>query len=200
MGWILSWFGVLVQLYLILENRTASVPETLLRFFTFFTILSNILVAICFTASFSHSFYDTTFFTRSVVQGAVTVYILIVGAVYNLVLRFLWNPQGLQMLVDELLHTVVPIYYTAYWFFFVPKDRLQWSCIPRWLIFPAIYLITVLVRGAFTGYYPYPFLEVTQFGYPKVLLNALYILAGFIVFSVALIGVARKMTAKKMPA
>ena len=46
---IVSWFAVALQLYLIILNRVASLPETIVRFFSFFTIQTNILVAICFT-------------------------------------------------------------------------------------------------------------------------------------------------------
>ena len=94
-GALLAWAAVLLQLFLILQNRTVSVTETLLRFFTFFTILSNLLVAICFTVTAMWSRYPGAFFARPVVQSAVTVYIIIVGVVYNLVLRFFVGTTGI---------------------------------------------------------------------------------------------------------
>jgi hypothetical protein len=48
-GAFISWLAEILQLYLIIVNRTASIPETIIRFFSFFTILTNILVAVCFT-------------------------------------------------------------------------------------------------------------------------------------------------------
>jgi len=48
------------------------------------------------------------FFEAGVIT-AITVYITIVGLVYNVILRFLWKPEGLQFIVDELLHTVIPL-------------------------------------------------------------------------------------------
>lgn len=195
-GALLAWVAVLLQLYLILQNRTNSVTETLFRFFTFFTILSNILVALCFTASLRQVRYQQAFFARASVQSAVAVYIIVVGVVYNLVLRFLWAPQGLQRVVDELLHTIIPVYYFIYWLLYVPKTKLRWKNIFPWLIFPACYLAVILVRGAYTGYYPYPFLEVTKLGYTKVFFSATYILAAFLLFSIIIIAIARKQ--KKM--
>lgn len=44
---ILGWFALGSQLYLIIQNRIVSVPETVVRYFSFFTILTNLLVAIC---------------------------------------------------------------------------------------------------------------------------------------------------------
>ena len=47
---VIGWFALISQLYLIIENRIASVPETIVRYFSYFTILTNILVALCATA------------------------------------------------------------------------------------------------------------------------------------------------------
>jgi hypothetical protein len=46
---IIVWFAVLMQYVLMIENRVASIGETTIRFFSFFTILTNSLVAIYFT-------------------------------------------------------------------------------------------------------------------------------------------------------
>jgi len=48
-GAVITWLAVLLQFYLTIENRIASIPETIIRFFSFFTILTNTLIAICFT-------------------------------------------------------------------------------------------------------------------------------------------------------
>jgi len=44
-----GWFSLIAQFYLIIINRTTSVGETIIRYFNFFTILTNILVALCAT-------------------------------------------------------------------------------------------------------------------------------------------------------
>ncbi len=49
-GAFLGWFAVLVQFVLMIQNRQAGVGETIVRFFSFFTILTNSLVAAYFTA------------------------------------------------------------------------------------------------------------------------------------------------------
>ena len=49
LGMIVTWTAVILQLYLIMLNRSVSMMETLIRFLEFFTILTNIAVAICFT-------------------------------------------------------------------------------------------------------------------------------------------------------
>ncbi len=192
-GALAAWSAVILQLYLIIENRTVSIPETLLRFFTFFTILSNILVATCFTVlALKPGFGSSNFFSRAGVLSAVTVYIAIVGTVYQLVLRPLWDPQGLQKIVDELLHSFTPLYFLLFWLLYVPKLTLQWQNIFPWLLFPLCYLIIILLRGAVADYYPYPFVNVAQLGYGKVLLNCGIMLMAFLLFSVLLISVGKR--------
>lgn len=46
---VIAWFAVTAQYYLILENSPTPKLETTLRFFSYFTILTNSLVALCFT-------------------------------------------------------------------------------------------------------------------------------------------------------
>ena len=136
-GAFLGWSSLIFQFYLILANRQASVPETIIRYFTFFTILTNLLVALCFTFLLldPHS-RAGKFFSSASTLTAITTYIILVGIVYNVVLRFLWNPQGLQKLVDELLHTVNPLLFLLFWILFVPKTGLQWRSVFVWLILP----------------------------------------------------------------
>ncbi len=184
-GTLLGWFALIVQFYLIIENRTASVPETILRFFGFFTILTNILVALCFSFVLAGK---NAFFHKPGTQAAIGVYILVVGLVYNLVLRFLWAPTGLAWLVDELLHLVMPLLYLVYWFIYGSKQALQWRHVWAWLLYPLAYILYTLLRGSIVDYYPYPFINVTELGYPAVLRNSL--LLTFVFLGLALLFVA----------
>ena len=191
-GAIVAWSAVILQLYLIIVNRTVSIPETLLRFFTFFTILCNILVAICFTVlSVKPVVENGMFFSRSSVLSAVTVYITIVGTVYQLALRSIWDPQGLQKIVDELLHSFTPAYFILFWFLFVRKYALRWQQILPWLTFPLCYLIIILFRGAAADYYPYPFVNVTKLGYARVFLNCGMVLIAFLFFSALVVALGK---------
>lgn len=185
-----GWFGLITQFYLIIVNRSASVGETIIKYFTFFTILSNVLVTICCTGLL-FSTTSSGFFSEADVQAALAVYIAIVGITYNLTLRRIWAPQGLQRVVDELLHVVIPILFSLYWALFVPKNTLEWMDIFPWMIFPLVYLGIVLLRGAFSGWYPYPFINVKAIGYPRTLINCLFMSIAFIVVSLAAIAIGK---------
>lgn len=191
-GAALGWLALILQFYLIITNRTASIAETIVRYFSFFTILTNILVALCFTVLLVTPYSRWgNFFARPAILTAIAVYITVVGIVYNVVLRFLWVPQGLQLIVDELLHTIIPLLFIAYWFLFVPKQILKWKNILPWLIYPAIYCIYSLTRGAIVAFYPYPFIDVNMLGYSKVLVNIVGLVMVFVVTSMVFVAMAK---------
>lgn len=198
LGAAICWFALIFQLYLIIHNRTASVGETLVRYFTFYTILTNFLVAICFTAEVVHKHKRRSFFTKPSALAATAVYIGVVGLVYNVVLRFAWQPTGLQRVVDELLHLIIPIYFILYWLILVPKTRLKWSKLFSWLLYPAIYLVVIMVRGGFANYYPYPFVNVATLGYKKVAINCVFVLLVFMLFSLLVIVVSRRLVKRTL--
>jgi hypothetical protein len=189
---ILGWTTVVLQFYLILLNRTTSVAETIVRFFSFFTILTNILVALCCTwILLKPDSARGQYFSRPATLTAITVYIVIVSLVYNLVLRSYWDPQGLQMWVDESLHSVIPSLFLLFWLIFVPKGKLQWKGVFPWLIYPLVYIVFILVRGALSGFYPYPFIDVGKIAYHEALINTGGLLIGFLVLSLLLVGVGK---------
>lgn len=131
----------------------ASVPETIIRYFSFFTILTNILVTVCCTVLLlKRKSKRNSFFSSYKTLTSIALYITIVGLVYNVILRFLWKPEGLQFLVDELLHTVIPVCFILFWLFFVPKAGLRWKNIFPWLLYPLVYVIYILIRGAFSDF------------------------------------------------
>jgi hypothetical protein len=191
-GALLGWFGVVGQLYLIIINRKADLFPTLIQFISYFTILTNTIVSVYFTAFWLRpSTRSVEFFSRPSVGTAITAYILLVGLTYNTILRFIWAPEGLQKIIDEILHTVNPLYFLLFWIFFIRKTKLAWRNVWSWVPYPLIYCVYVLVRGAVTNAYPYPFMDVVEHGYQAVLINCVVVTAVFLVLALALIGVSR---------
>jgi hypothetical protein len=189
---LLAWFAVIVQLILMLNNRVVGLPETLIRFFSFFTILTNLLVALFFTGRLLN--------INSVVKPgrltAVTSYILVVGIVYQLLLRQAWHPTGLQKLVDELLHTIIPLLVLLYWWLYEKGASLHYKQIGWWLVYPLVYFTYTLVRGLSTGYYPYPFINVNELGIKQALINGVFILIFFMLLQVFLIAIMKRVRRK----
>ncbi len=185
---VLAWFALLGQLYIILRYRQHSVAATVIQYFSYYTILTNILLAWICTKLFLRN-EDSS--KRQSSLTAILVYILTVGLTYNIILRALWKPEGLQLIVDNLLHTIVPFLYLVFWIFFVKKDNLKWKDVLPWLIYPFVYLIYVLIRGAISGVYPYPFIDVTQIGYTSALINSLAVTFVIVLLSLFFVWISR---------
>ncbi|WP_114750122.1 Pr6Pr family membrane protein [Pleomorphovibrio marinus] len=192
---ILAGVAVVVQFVLMWQNRQTEIPEMLIRFFSFFTILTNTLVAVYFIGK-----NRSTFKEGSSSLTAITVYILVVGLVYQIALRPIWDPQGLQKIVDELLHSVMPLMVGLYWWKYTGFIPTPWRNIPKWLIYPFSYLIYVLIRGRYSGFYPYPFLEVSDLGWQGVLINITFIVILFLFLSSLLVGLGNYKNKPKLHA
>jgi hypothetical protein len=192
---IITWFALVLQFSLSLNTTGTtgfSITKTIINFFSYFTILSNLLVAISLTVLLiSPTSKAGSFFSQATSRSAIAVYIFIVGLVYNLVLRNIWVPTGWQLVADNLLHVAVPLLYIIYWYFFTPKKTLYWKNILPWLIFPALYLSYSLLRGNIADWYPYPFIHAGDLGYGKVAVNSLFVLVAIVIVGFAVISINR---------
>jgi hypothetical protein len=177
----LGWFGMGVQLYFDIQDalvKDLPVAGHLIDYFSFFTIETNLLIALGLTI-FCARPQAEQFLTRPSVKSALVVYIIIVGVVYAVLLRNLWHPQGVRLLADMVLHDAIPFLYPFYWLAFLPKGSLRWSDPVWWLVFPVLYFLYSMLRGAAFGIYLYPFFDVAQLGFARVSMNGIGLLAGF---------------------
>jgi hypothetical protein len=197
-GALLGWFALALQLYLMLVQAPG--PERLgavITFFSFFTILTNILTALVFSAvALQPKGGWGRWLRQPSVQAATAVYIAIVGMVYQLLLRQLWNPQGAQWVADVLLHSIIPVGYMLYWLLFAPRAGLSWRDAVIWLGYPGVYLVYTLARGAVSGLYPYPFLDVKVLGYAGALTRAAGFLLVFLGMGLLVVAVGRWMRSR----
>lgn len=193
-GATLAWTSVILQFILMINNRTAPILETFIRFFSFFTILTNTLVALYYTSLLQKTTSGWhRFFNKPGTSTAVVVYITVVGLVYQLILRDVWEPQGLQMIVDELLHSIIPVYFVLYWMFSEDKSNLRLKQIGPWMLYPLIYIIYVMLRGSLSGFYPYPFINPIELGYQQVLMNTVGLIIIFVLLSVFYIWIGKSI-------
>jgi hypothetical protein len=191
----LGWFALILQFRLLLgvnANNGIGPGESLIRFFSYFTILTNTLAASVLTSAMLG--HTKTFLSRPKVQTAVAVYITIVASVYFLILRHLWQPQGPQWLADTLLHYAMPALYVTFWFAFVRKHEIEWRDSFVWLIFPLVYLCAVLARGVPSKFYPYPFLDANQLSYFEIARYSAGMFLAFLAVSLLFVAIARGVT------
>jgi hypothetical protein len=194
---IIGVFALVSQLYLTIANSSIPLGEIIIQYFSYFTILSNILVALCAAAIlFNSGSIHQKFFSRPSTVSAVTVYITVVGLIYNIILREIWTPIGWQKITNELLHVIIPLLFLVFWIFFVPKQNLKWSIL-GWFIFPLFYAVYAIIRGAFSGFYPYPFMDVDQLGYARVLINCCGMVVVFVALSFLFVAIGKFLFPKR---
>lgn len=171
----------------------------------YFTVQSNILLAlVTLAAVLRRSWWDTP--AGAVARGAVTLWICITGLVFHLLLAGTeggdFTMTGGDAATDgasvaaevsnQLLHTVTPIMALIGWLVFgSAQRRVRWRWAVLWLVYPLAYLVFALVRGAATGEYPYPFLDVAELGTGGVARWCVLLLFCFLALGLAVIGAGR---------
>jgi hypothetical protein len=196
---ILGWTALGIELAFTVSGALGKgdpLAPALIRYFSFFTILTNLLLALVLTTSCLRPNADS-FFLRPGVRTGALVYIIMVGAVYALLLSNLYHWTGFMLIADRILHVALPILYPLYWLACVEKGRLKWTYPFVWLFFPIIYFIYILLRGAITNSYPYPFLDVAKLGYDRVILNGLGLLAALLALGVVVAALDHALAVQK---
>ena len=150
----------------------------LVDYLSYFTILSNTLVAAILTAAaLAPSSRAGRFLLSPPVAMAAAVYITITALVFHFLLAHLYDLHGWTATYTHLLHYVLPPAYVLFWLVCVPKGTLRLASVPWMMLPPLVYAAWTLVHGAATGFYPYPFVDVAKLGYGAVLVHV----AGFVV-------------------
>ena len=189
----LGWFAIILQYWLIASTRSG--PDLVawtINYFSFFTTIGNILVALAMTLPWlAPRSRLAQWLLRRSVRTVIVAYIIVVGLVYHLMLRNLYNPQGWRLACVIILHYVIPPLFIIDWLAFVQKRHLSWKILFGALALPVLYIAWTLVHGAFTGFYPYPFINVARFGYAQVLMTIGAMIAAFVGLVLGLVGIGR---------
>ncbi|MDR2269650.1 MAG: Pr6Pr family membrane protein [Sphingobacterium sp.] len=198
---LMSWSAISGQFLISIDHSSMTTWELVVRFFSYFTILTNLMVAVCCSSIvlFSQNKIGI-FFSKPTTITAVTLYILIVGLVYNVILRPLWQPVGIARVTDEMLHSLIPILVLIFWSKLIDGNVLQWGSVLSWLLYPLIYLLYTLWHGAFSGFYPYPFMDVSVLGINRVLMNSLMITLAFLLIGLLLILIHKRVSKSRQKA
>jgi hypothetical protein len=173
----LGWVTIVARLYLRVVESEYSPLESIVQFFSYFTILTNLLVTIyCTSQLISLKQNSNPRLQKPENLTALTVFILIVGIVYHIALKPIWNPEGLTMVLSEIHHTVVPLGTLILWILLKNKGMIQLKSLLKWLLYPVLYISFTLIRGSFSNFYPYPFLNVSDLGLATVAKNSILLL------------------------
>jgi hypothetical protein len=152
---LLGFSSIVTEMAVIIERGKFNA----VNFFSYFTIETNILVvvtlllsAVAIAADKSNKF--------DLLRSATTVYILVVGIGFSLLLSGLDGVELTAVPWDNVvLHYIIPVAMLADFLTDRPRRKLAFKKALLWLLFPVMYATYSLVRGGMTGWYPYPFLN-----------------------------------------
>ena len=180
---LLGFVAVSIQFYFSFNRHMADGKSALYainHFFSYFTILINTSVALMLGSAvvFKKSKLSLWFLNPNV-NGAFCLYILVVGIIYYVLLNNTWKPIGAEYFASHTLHGFVPTMYTFIWYKYLRTSVLKFLDPLKWLVFPLVYFIYLLIRGTVVEKYPYFFVDPTKIGYVGVALYSIGILVFF---------------------
>ncbi|WP_206996696.1 Pr6Pr family membrane protein [Trinickia mobilis] len=150
------------------------------NYFSYFTNISNLFASAVLLAGVVRNGRPAS---RTVdrLRAAATVYLLVTGIVYALLLAPIDAvTHATPTFNNWVLHRVMPTAMVADWLIEPPRTRIRLREAWVLLLFPILYVGYTLVRGALVGWYPYPFLDPQSNGYRFVVEHLLLITGGSI--------------------
>lgn len=143
------------------------------NFFSFFTIESNLFACTVLLAS---AIAPVSSRRLDLFRGASTVFMVTVFVVFAVLLAGLDASVLTAVPWDNtVLHQIVPAAVLVDWLLEPPAERIGLRDAVVWLVVPIVYLTYSLARGAWVGWYPYPFLDPGHEGYVRVAMVSLAI-------------------------
>ncbi len=163
---IIALGGLALQFWLMtMYPESRSITQTATRFLSFFTIQTNMLIAVCMLLpALTPSSLASQLLCKPSLRTAVMSYSALVGIIYFVLLRNIGDDDGLERRADQILHYVTPAMFLIDWLVWVPRGRVPFGVVPAYLLYPGLYCVWMLLYGALTGWYPYPFVNAARLG------------------------------------
>lgn len=176
--------GVVMEVVVALVDgpgEAGSTLERLVRLFSYFTVLSNVLVCVVAVLLAVQPARDGRLFRVARLDALLCI--AVTGIVYNAVLRGLVELSAAGAVSNALLHVVSPLLVVVGWTLFGPRPRIDRSTVGWSLVAPLAWIAYTFVRGEVVGWYPYPFLDAAENGYASALLSTLVVAVVFLVLA-----------------
>jgi len=170
--------------FVVIRQADISVGQNGFRldhFFSYFTILSNILADAVLVI---YGLFPLIARRADAWRGAAALYIAITGVIYNALLRNV-DVATSEAWLNEVLHVVIPVVMALDWLIVAQVRAVSWKLSLAWLGFPLAYVAYSLIRGPIVDWYPYPFIDPRRpGGYWRVVGYSVVIAAVMAVLSV----------------
>jgi len=196
---LVAVIALVLQLYLVVTGEnildssavTTALPEQVRRYFSYFTIQANLLVAVSMYLVVRDRIDSQLF---RVVRLASLVGITVTGIVAAVALPPSPSYTTGSLVCDRLLHIVVPVLTFVGWVAFGPRGRVTRDDLLPSLIWPVLWLAATLALGPLVDWYPYPFLNVGSIGLGRTLLNCAVIAVLFLALAALALWADRRLS------
>lgn len=184
------FFGVLTLIAVVKQFAVhTQMGFSVVNFFSYFTILSNLFAGIVLIfGAFQLITHRQPSASTDLIRGMAVVNMALVGIVFSVLLRDVELGYLLPW-INTVHHDIMPIAVVLEWLLQPPRTKLGARHLLLCQVFPLLYLVYVLVRGAIVGWYPYPFLNPANVGgYGGVVayvigIVVVFVIAGWLLFT-----------------
>ncbi len=192
---LMTWAALIANASHLIANSIYPFGETLLRLLSNYSVVTNLMVAIACTFLYvTKGLGAGQFFIKASVLTAIAVYVSVAAIAYNTFFRFAWKASGTELMINEIMHTLIPLFFLSFWWNATARITMKWTSVFHWLVFPTIYLGFILMRGESTGFFPYALLNAEHLGMAVALSNALILVVMFAVVALLLVAVGKWMS------
>ena len=168
---LVGLFALGLQYGLMIGTDPGRIAALTLNFFSFFTILTNVLVMLAMLLPVIAGRTGAGGAMASPgVRAAVTMYA-----------------------VNILLHYVMPSAMLIDWLAFVPRGQLTRRDPARWLLFPLVYGGWTLAHGFATDWWPYWFVDVSELGLARTAAYFAGLLIFFLIVGLVVVAIDRSL-------
>lgn len=192
----ISVAGLALQFWLMAHYPSSkSLVTTAIHFFSFFTIQTNMLIAACMLLPAAMPGARLSqLLSNASIRTAILAYALLTALVYFALLRNIGQDDGLERRADQILHYVAPALFFFDWLVFGAKGQVPFRAVPRFLIYPALYVGWTFVHGALTGWYPYPFVNAKRLDLWHLATNVIGLVLVAVLIPYGLVALDRLLT------
>jgi hypothetical protein len=155
-------------------GSTISNGYSVVNFFSFFTIQSNIIGVVAVTTAALAGPAVRISVWLSQLRGAATLYMGITGMIFSLLLSGA-DVQTPIPWVNSVLHYVFPLFIVIDWLIDRSVRPLSFRQGLIFLAYPIAYGAYSLIRGPIVDWYPYPFLDPRVHGYLYVTVMMIFV-------------------------
>lgn len=164
-------------------------------YFSYFTIESNVLGVIVLLIGAIRDPRDRRW---QVIRGAATLYLLITGVVYAVLLAKV-DVMLTDQWINDILHRILPIVMVLDWILVPVTLGITRALIGGWLIYPVGYGAYTLIRGPIVDWYPYPFIDPREQGYVSLVIGLVILTGVFALLAVAVAALGALVDRRREP-